>query len=221
MIYKAIFIDVDGVLVDSEKIFNECWRRAANQSGYVMTFEQALLLRSLDSQLAKELFVSWYASEDVYPVIRSARKEIMAEYVASKPPVAKKGVQELLKSLSGLPVKVVIVTSSPVNRITNYLSSANIDVSLFDDVITTEKVTRGKPFPDVYEYACRTLGFKANECIAVEDSPNGVKSAHQAGCYTVMIPDLSPYTEDLKQYVDVCFSNLSDLLTLFGGYEEK
>ena len=221
MVYKAIFIDVDGVLVDSEKIFNDCWRLAAKQNGYVMTFEQALMLRSLDSQLAKDLFVSWYSSEDAYRLIRSTRKEIMTQIVANKPPVAKKGVQDFLESIYGLPVKVVIVTSSPVSRITSYLASANIDVSLFDDVITTEQVSRGKPFPDVYKYACKTLGIEPGRCIAVEDSPNGVKSAHQAGCYTVMIPDLSPYTEDLKQYVDICFNNLSDLLTLFGGYEEK
>lgn len=214
MKYKAIFLDVDGVLVDSEKVFNACWRQAASVEGYEMTYDQALELRSLDSTMAKKLFRSWYSNDEAYPAIRQRRKIIMAERNKTEKLEGKPDAIEFLEALKELPIKVIIVTSSPVGRITEYLGSVGIDIDLFDKVITTEQVKRGKPFPDVYQYACQTIGFKPNECIAVEDSPNGVRSAHKAGCYTVMVPDLSPFTDELKPFVDVKCDYLIDMLTI-------
>lgn len=215
MIFKAILLDVDGVLVDSEQVFNYCWRKAAEQEGYPMSYEQALLLRSLDSQLAKELFINWYGEEKAYPAIRAARKVVMAEHTAKEPLSAKEGVLDFLEAVKDLPVKVAIVTSSPVSRITSYLNSVGIDISLFDKVITTEQVKYGKPYPDVYEYACKSIGYEPSECIAVEDSPNGVKSAHDAGCYTVMVPDMTPCTKEMKPCVNLVINKIEDLLILF------
>lgn len=215
MKYKAIFLDVDGVLVDSEKVFNACWRQAARDEGYEMTYDQALELRSLDSTMAKELFLSWYSNVEAYPAIRQRRKIIMAERNKTEKLEAKTGVIEFLEALKELSIKVIIVTSSPISRIIEYLGSVGIDVGLFDKVISTEQVKHGKPFPDVYQYACQTIGYKPNDCIAVEDSPNGVKSAHEAGCYTVMVPDLSPCTDDLKPFIDLKCNRLIDMLTMF------
>lgn len=213
MKHKVIFLDVDGILVDSEKVFNSCWRKAAESEGYSMTYEQALQLRSMDSSLAKDLFRSWYGNDDAYPAIRTARKIIMSEAIAKEPLHAKSGVLEFLDKARNLPVKVAIVTSSPMSRIATYLASVGIDISLFDSVITTEQVERGKPFPDVYLYACKTTGFKPDECIAVEDSPNGVKSAHDAGCYTVMVPDLTPCDATIKSFVDNEYVTIIDILS--------
>jgi len=212
MKHKVIFLDVDGVLVDSERVFNVCWRKAAESEGYSMTYEQALQLRSLDAGLAKDLFRRWYGNDNAYPAIRTARKLIMSENVAKEPLFAKPGVLEFLGKAKNLPVKVAIVTSSPISRITTYLASVGIDISLFDSAITTEQVKRGKPFPDVYLHACETTGFKPDECIAVEDSPNGVKSAHDAGCYTVMVPDLTPCDETIKAFVDKECEAIMDIL---------
>lgn len=214
MKFKAILLDVDGVLVDSEKVFNACWRKAAEEEGYEMTFDQALELRSLDSSLAKDLFKKWYGDEEAYTAIRQRRKAIMAERNKTEKLEGKPGVVEFLKALRTLPIRVIIVTSSPIERITEYLGSVGIDIDLFDDVVTTEKVKRGKPFPDVYQYACETLGYYPGDCIAVEDSPNGVMSAHQAGCYTVMIPDLSPYTIKLEKNVDLLRDDLNQILNI-------
>ena len=214
MRYKVVFLDVDGVLVDSEKVFNVCWRKAAEREGYQMTYEQALQLRSLDATLAKKLFLQWYGSEDAYPAIRASRKLIMAELISSEPLVAKDGVLYFLNTVGDMSIKIAIVTSSPVSRIASYLASVGIDISLFDKIITTEQVKRGKPFPDVYLFACNEMGCQPSECIAVEDSPNGVKSAHGAGCYTVMVPDLSPCTDDLRPYVNFNCTILTDLRTI-------
>lgn len=212
MVYKAIFLDVDGVLLDSEKVFNACWREAAKEEGYMMSFEQALELRSLDSSLAKQLFKKWYGDEDVYHAVRKRRRQIMAEYSKTVSIERKPKVMDFIHSLEDSKIEVMIVTSSPVSRISEYLWAAGIDVKLFDDIITTEAVARGKPFPDVYLFACESKGLSPNECIAVEDSPNGLRSAHSAGCFTIFVPDLSPYSEDLFGCVDFVADDLMDIV---------
>lgn len=211
MKFKAIFLDVDGVLVDSEKIFNKFWREAASVEGYEMSFEQALELRSLDSILAKELFMKWYGDENAYPAIRQRRKALMEEYNQTHKLEAKPTVIKFLKVAKHLPIKVVIVTSSPMRRISEYLSSVGIDICLFDKIITTEQVGRGKPFPDVYQYACSTMGLAPSECLAVEDSPNGLASAFKAGCITVFVPDLSGIDDSIREYITFHFTSLDDL----------
>jgi beta-phosphoglucomutase-like phosphatase (HAD superfamily) len=64
----------------------------------------------------------------------------------------------------------------------------------------------------VYEYACKQINLPPYECIAVEDSPNGVKAAHSAGCFTVMVPDMSSCTDELKDVVDVVAGDLSEII---------
>ena len=66
-------------------------------------------------------------------------------------------------------------------------------------MICATMVERGKPAPDVYEYACHMLDVAPEECYAVEDSPNGVRSAYGAGCYVIMIPDLTQPDEETGQ----------------------
>ncbi|HBI52014.1 MAG TPA: HAD family hydrolase, partial [Ruminococcaceae bacterium] len=71
-----------------------------------------------------------------------------------------------------------------------------------------------KPKPDIYLFTAEKLGLAANECIAVEDSPNGVMSAHSAGCYTVMVPDLTQPDEKLESCISAVCSDLSELIEL-------
>lgn len=71
----------------------------------------------------------------------------------------------------------------------------------FDRIVCANMVENGKPMPDIYLYACDQIGVKAEACVAVEDSPNGVKSAYGAGCRVVMIPDLTLPDEETKGYL--------------------
>ncbi len=82
--------------------------------------------------------------------------------------------------------------------------------------MSAEDVKRGKPYPDIYEYACRKLGLRPEECIAYEDSPNGIISAHDAGINAIMIPDMSQPDEELRQ---ICFGVFPTLVDSFAAIE--
>lgn len=203
----TVLFDVDGVLIDTEKIYQTCWLQGARQLGYVMQPQQALQLRSLDSRLACELFEKWYQTPQAYPLIRAARKQLMADYLKQHPLSLKSGVLEALRALKNRQICLAVVTASDYDKAVCFLREVGI-AAYFTHIISTKMVPKGKPFPDVYQYACQQLGKKTDECIAVEDSPNGVHSAHTAGCRTIMIPDLTPYIPDLAADVDAHYENL-------------
>ena len=81
----------------------------------------------------------------------------------------------------------------------------------FDEIVSAAGVERGKPAPDVYLAACRLLGEKPEDCVAVEDSPNGVRSAYDAGLRVIMVPDQTEPDEELKRLL---YARVSSLLEL-------
>lgn len=211
--YKMAFFDMDGLLVDSEKIFNMCWRQAAENLGYPLSYEQALGLRSMDHRLASARFVEWYGEEarDAFTAVRERRKELMNEYFSTHALEPKEGVREVLDFLQEKGIKSAIVTASPVARAKKYLALAGID-GLFETIVSaSDHAERGKPFPDVYLYASEYFGVEPSECIVFEDSPNGLRSAHSAGMTTVMIPDMTPYGDDVAEFADMHFDSLADV----------
>mgnify|MGYP004535704559 CR=1 FL=1 len=203
----VVFFDVDGLLVDSEKVYNECWINAAASMGYSLSKIEACKLRSLDSSLARKLFFEWYQDDSAYDLVRAQRKKIMFEKLQSVSLKAKPGVDYILNILDSKGIDYAIVTSAPIARAKSYLKTSGINHE-FKNIVSTELVKKGKPYPDVYQFALESLKLNGNQVLALEDSPNGLLSAHQAGCRTVMIPDLTDFNSELEAYVDYKFDNL-------------
>ena len=103
-----------------------------------------------------------------------------------------------------------IATATDVVRAAEYLKMSGLD-AYFDKVISATMVKEGKPSPYVYQYACETLGLDPSVCIAVEDAPNGIKSAFSAGLRVIMVPDQSPMEDELKDMVEYCVECLDEL----------
>ena len=186
---KAVIFDLDGTILDTEKYFRKCWPAAFEHFGYSMSDEQALSLRSLGRPFAPEYLRKMSGDPDFnYEAVRSYRSELMEETIAKNGLQLKPGAVEILEFLKEHKIVRAVATASPKDRSERYLKQAGI-LEYFDRIISATMVKEGKPSPDIYEFACRELGFAPEECIAVEDSPNGVLSASRAGCKVVMIPD--------------------------------
>ena len=107
--------------------------------------------------------------------------------------------------------RTAVVTATAEDRAVRYLEMVGFK-ELFDEIISASMVKLGKPRPDVYLYACEKIGRKPEECMAVEDSPNGVNAAYQAGCHVTMVPDLTPADEEVKKMADHVVPDLRGLL---------
>ncbi len=211
---KAIFFDLDGTLINSEPYYNRFWREAVASFGYTLTYEQALELRSLDANLAGNLFEKWYGDYSLYKRAREVRREKMNEYVKSHPIPVKDGAVQILTYLKDRGIKCYIVTATRKDDATKMTQEYGLFPYL-EDIISTKEVKVGKPNPDVYLYALEKAHLNPNDVLAVEDSPNGIKSAYNAGIKGIFIPDLTKPTKDLEKYIFKTLNRLTDIKSLF------
>ena len=196
---KGLLFDMDGLILDTEKLYTRFWQEAANALGYPMTKEQAMGLRSLNREFGAAKMQSYFDVPVDYEAVRKKRIEMMDAFIEKEGVEAKPGVHELLSYLKEKGIKTAIATSSPMERTEKYLASVGL-TGAFDELISGYMVQKGKPEPDIYILAATKLGLAPNECLALEDSPTGLLSANRAGCYPVMIPDQdmpTPETEAL------------------------
>ena len=211
---QAVIFDMDGTLIDTEKYYRRFWPMALAEFGYRMTDEQALTMRSLGRPFAPRQLKGWFGEDFDYIAVRDRRKELMEETIDREGIERKPGVLELLKRLKQEGMTTAIATATDLERTGKYLKMTGLE-GYFDRLISATQVKEGKPSPDIYLYACEQLGVSPEDCIAVEDSPNGVLSAYRAGCKVVMVPDQTEPDEELSRllYAKVTrIDSLTDLL---------
>lgn len=216
---KGILFDMDGLILDTEKLYTRFWMEAANALGYPMTREQALGMRSLSRQFGAAKLQSYFDRPIDYEEVRIKRIELMNAFIEKEGVEAKAGVFELMAYLKENGIKTAIATSSPLERTEKYLASVGL-ADAFDKLVSGYMVKKGKPEPDIYQFAAKELGLEPGECLALEDSPSGIMSASRAGCFPVMIPDQDEPTEETKQLLFAKAERLDRVINLLGWFEE-
>lgn len=210
---RAVIFDMDGLLIDTEKHLVCCWCQAAQEMGFDMQRRHALHIRSLAGKYAAPYLKSELGEDFDYFRVRERRKELVAQALAEYGLERKKGALELLKWLKEKGIRTAVATATDEERATRYLSEIGV-LSYLDRVVCATMVENGKPMPDVYLYACRQLGERPQDCLALEDSPNGVLSAWRAGCGVVMVPDLTQPDEEIRPILTGLAPDLSAVIPL-------
>lgn len=209
----AVIFDMDGVLIDTEKHYNAAWCQAATEAGFPFTREHALLLRSCEAKEGEKLMQGIFGPSFDYYAIRERRRELVRERLAQYGLEKKPGVEETLRFLRAKGIKTAVATATALDITKSHLTTIGV-CDLFDSIVSAKNVAHGKPEPDVYLYACEQIGERPQDCMAVEDSPNGIMAAYRAGLRTVMVPDLTQPDEELIKYLYACVNSLSDLCEL-------
>lgn len=204
---KAVIFDMDGTLIDTEKYYRVFWPKAMAEFGYTLTDEQVLFMRSLGRPFAPAQLKAWFGEDLDYYAIRDRRKEMMEEVLDREGIEKKPGAVEILEYLKAHGIVAAIATATDLERTNKYLEKVGLK-GYFDKLISATMVREGKPSPDIYQYACEQLGFQPSECVAVEDSPNGVMSAYRAGCKVIMVPDQTQPDEELSKHLYACVDTL-------------
>ena len=194
---KGVLFDMDGVILDTEKLYTRFWVEAAQTLGYPMTYEMALGMRSLSRQAGERQLKAYLGEAVDYHEVRETRIRIMETFIEENGVELKPGIHELLAFLKEHGIKTSIATSSPLDRTKKYLSQVGL-VDSFDALISGHMVEHGKPEPDIYLYAASNLGLKPEECLVLEDSPTGILAAYCAGSVPVMVPDQDLPDEETK-----------------------
>lgn len=212
---RGVLFDMDGVVLDTEKMYARFWREAAAALGYTMSYEQALGMRSLSKTAGQAQLESYFGKGVSRAQMRDKRVELMDAYIDVHGVDLKPGIRELLDFLQERGIKTAVTTSSPLERVRRYLRPYGL-LERFGCLCSGTDVPRGKPEPDIYLHGAACLGLKPEECIAIEDSPVGVLSSYRAGCQTVMVPDLDQPDGDMEKLLFAKADSLEDVIKLIG-----
>jgi HAD superfamily hydrolase (TIGR01509 family) len=206
--FSSVIFDMDGVLLDSEPLHYAALQTVLAREGHEWTHadnERLLGTTVVDSFRIIAETVDLHSPIEAY--IPLYDDEVLRELQQPLTPAA--GVLSLLHRLQALCVPLAVASSSLRSWISATLDSLEIAAS-FDVVVSGEDVDRGKPAPDIYLEAARQMGVDPDDCLAVEDAPNGIVSAHRAGMKVIAVR--TPYTEHIPLGpADVTISSLYDL----------
>lgn len=210
---RGVLFDMDGLVVDTEKLYSRFWMESCHFFGFPMTREESLGMRSLNKNAGQKQLESYFGPSADYTTIRNKRVELMDAYIAQNGVDLKPGIRELLNYLHKNNILCAITSSSPLDRIQNYLAFHGLDTR-FDALCSGYSVPNGKPAPDIYLHGAASLGLKPEECLALEDSPAGIESAFRASCFPVIIPDLDQPSEETLSRSFAKADSLADIIDL-------
>ncbi len=206
---KAAIFDMDGLLIDSERVIMQACIAAAKQVGISYTQVEYVELIGRAGPDSTRIMVEQLGGVESFNQVMQGLDALLADHNHTFP--LKNGVLPLLKHYQSNNIICSVASSSPSHHITHRLSHVGV-LDYFRHITSGEEVTHGKPNPDIYLLALKKLGIKAEECIAFEDSENGARAAIAAGLKVVVVPDLKQPSDYVRERSHQIVASLEDWL---------
>jgi len=206
---EAVVFDLDGVLVDSEHVWDEVREALARErGGRWHEGAQADMMGMSSTEWSRYMHDAIGLAESPEEINAEVVRRMLDRYSSELPLVP--GAVEAVERL-GAGFRLAVASSSNRPLIDAVLSASGLD-ERFEVTVSSEEVARGKPAPDVYLEAARRLGVPPARCAAVEDSGNGIRAAHAAGMRVLAIPNRRyPPPSDALALADVVLDSVEKL----------
>ena len=206
---KAAIFDMDGLLIDSERIIMQACMTAAQQVGITYTQAEYVELIGLAGPDSTRVMTAQLGGTDRFNQVMVGLDAELAKLNHTFP--LKQGALKLLQHYQANHIVCSVASSSATHHITHRLSQVGV-IDYFSHITSGQEVVRGKPNPDIYLLAIERLGFKAEQCIAFEDSEAGARAAIAAGLKVVVVPDLIQPSEFVSKNSHQVVDSLLDFL---------
>lgn len=213
---QAVIFDMDGLLLDSERLALRCFEEAAREFGAPWTEALGFSLVGLNAKDSDRLIAGAFGADFPLESLRAAFSKRYDALVAGGSIPLKPWVRELLDYLESARIPRAVATSTHRTRAEAKLARAHL-LHRFDALACGDEILRGKPAPDIFELAAARLGVEARDCLALEDSNAGVRAAVSAGMQVVMVPDLLRPDADIRRYGVAVVDSLKDVLVALHG----
>lgn len=195
---KAVIFDMDGVIFDSERAVYQGWKELAEKYGIKDLEIPYRKCIGVNATASKQIFLDFYGEDFPYDEYKQEQREAYhKKYDGGRLPL-KPGVRELLLHLKECGFLIAIASSTRTALVKQQLQDADL-YAYFDVIVGGDQVTRSKPFPDIFFRAAELLQVKPEEAYVIEDSYNGIRAAKAAGMVPIMVPDMLPADDEMKE----------------------
>ena len=210
---EAVLFDMDGVMFDTERMYQKAWLLAGQQMGAPMKPEIVDRLRGRNREGCARVCREVFGQDFDFDAMRTACRALMARWIEENGLPVKPGLYELLAELERRGIPAVLATSTTRDSAWGHLQRAKVD-RYFLGAVCGDDVSHSKPHPEVFLKAAALAGRDPKNCLVLEDSPAGVRAGAAAGCFTVMVPDLTAPDEELRALADEILPGLKDVIPL-------
>ena len=215
-----VIFDMDGVIFDSERLLIDCWKIVADRHG-VPDIEATLsLCLGVNVNVSRQIYFDRYGEDFPLDEYKEEVRSIFWSRCSGGHPPVKPGAREILAWLSEQGVPVALASSTHTQVVRRELDAAGL-LPYFKAVICGDQVSRSKPEPDIFLKAAEALGAEAPDCFIIEDSFNGVRAAFASGAHTLMVPDVVPPDEEMREKAEVILPSLDAAREYLSSQLEK
>ena len=203
----AIIFDMDGVLIDSERISFECFQEVFKEYNYKMEEKFYLRLIGRNVKSIKAIMEEEYGTDFPFDTIYKKKANLALEITNRNGVIIKPGVHELLDYLNKENYKIAVATSTRRERALQLLEEAKIKDKV-NYIICGDQVENSKPDPEIFLKAAKGLEVNPEKCIVIEDSDAGITAAHAAKMIGIHVPDMKFLDDDTKELAFKVCDNL-------------
>lgn len=175
---------MDGLLFDTEKIFQQTWNEIAEEIGIRLPKDFVRAISGTNGSYMCQVIEKYYSVPDGRKIQNECMKRVRKKLEVNVP--KKPGVDEILQYFQKNKVHLAVASSSSKEQIENNLEITRIR-SYFEAIISGKEVEHGKPAPDIFLFAAEKIDCRPEECYVFEDSANGIVAGDAAGCRTILL----------------------------------